>query len=447
MLLTHYIPDVGPFMLTARDDLVVAKLVQTRRGPFRQYAGDWYRRGSDLRWRRIDSSELIEAVYGVLSEGSVRKKRGLEPLDRSAAALRSVLGLLAETREERAPDLNPETLPLADCLLEVTSRQVRPFDGAFSPFYLPVTRAELEQASTPTCWLDFLASGFKHSADVSILQEFTGYMLFPDQPLQRALWIYGLPASGKGTIVRVLTALIGEPHVWSGDATALTGRFKGETFPRARLITLPDYRASRDATRGLAFLLNVIGGDSVLVERKYLDPISVRPPGKVLFASNELPKFQDGTGAALRRLLIIQRNGSWAGVRQDAGLQARLMAELPGILLWALEGYHRLRTRGDFDLSTQNPRLLYNAARATNHTLGFVHDCLELEALDLPDCPETSMQALLDSYKAWCARTNTPCRLTIEDLAVNLKSTLQSQIRAVEHPFKGYRGIRVKKEA
>ena len=58
--------------------------------------------------------------------------------------------------------------------------------------------------------------------------------------------------------------------------------------------------------------------------------------------SNELPRFTDAADALTSRMLILELARSWYG-KEDVGLTDKLIAELPGILLWAIEGWNRLR--------------------------------------------------------------------------------------------------------
>ena len=63
--------------------------------------------------------------------------------------------------------------------------------------------------------------------------------------------------------------------------------------------------------------------------------------------TNELPRLTDASSAMSGRLLLLNLTRSWYG-REDLTLQDRLMAELPGILLWAIGGWRRLGERGRF---------------------------------------------------------------------------------------------------
>jgi hypothetical protein len=63
--------------------------------------------------------------------------------------------------------------------------------------------------------------------------------------------------------------------------------------------------------------------------------------------SNELPRLADASGALAKRFITLVLKESFYG-REDHGLAARLIAELPGILNWALDGWARLAKRGHF---------------------------------------------------------------------------------------------------
>ena len=61
--------------------------------------------------------------------------------------------------------------------------------------------------------------------------------------------------------------------------------------------------------------------------------------------TNEVPKFADRSGALVSRFIVLPMRQSFYG-REDPGLTAALMAELPGILNWAVDGWRRVKARG-----------------------------------------------------------------------------------------------------
>jgi putative DNA primase/helicase len=64
-----------------------------------------------------------------------------------------------------------------------------------------------------------------------------------------------------------------------------------------------------------------------------------------VFITNVLPSLPDESGAVSSRFEILKLSNSWAG-REDPAVEDALREELPAILLWALDGYDRLRSNG-----------------------------------------------------------------------------------------------------
>ncbi len=86
---------------------------------------------------------------------------------------------------------------------------------------------------------------------------------------------------------------------------------------------------------------------TLTVDRKHLPSVTMRLPVRFMFLTNELPRLSDASGALAGRFVVLTLGKTFYG-REDIGLTDRLLRELPGILLWALEGWLRLRQRGRF---------------------------------------------------------------------------------------------------
>jgi putative DNA primase/helicase len=63
--------------------------------------------------------------------------------------------------------------------------------------------------------------------------------------------------------------------------------------------------------------------------------------------TNEIPHLTDASGALTDRFIVVQLRRSFLD-QEDIKLSEKLLAELPGILNWAIAGYLRLRCRGRF---------------------------------------------------------------------------------------------------
>src|SRR5690606_6286310 len=116
-----------------------------------------------------------------------------------------------------------------------------------------------------------------------------------------------------------------------------------------RLAVISDARLSGRTDQAIVTerLLSITGEDAITVDRKHLAPVTAKLSVRFLILTNELPRLNDSSGALANRFLILPLRNSFLG-REDTGLTSRLLEELPGILLWAIEGLRRLYERGHF---------------------------------------------------------------------------------------------------
>lgn len=206
-------------------------------------------------------------------------------------------------------------------------------------------------APAPVRWLAFLSEvwpGDDEADCIAALQEFMGYLLTPDTSLQKALLIPGPKRSGKGTIGRIMGKLVGEANTVAPSLNSL-GRsdFGLEPLLAKQLAIVSDMRLSSrtDEAAVAENLLRITGEDRVSVNRKHRSAVEVTLRARFVVMTNEVPKFADRSGALVSRFIVLPMRQSFFG-REDSGLTPALMAELPGILNWAMEGWRRVRARG-----------------------------------------------------------------------------------------------------
>ena len=142
----------------------------------------------------------------------------------------------------------------------------------------------------------------------------------------------------------------------SGTYTALkldnfgVGGFELQALITCSLAIISDLRLSKRADPAAAaeWLLNISGGDIVRIKRKYnpVDWVGALST-VILIISNQLPRADDDSPALASRHVTVQTKASFLG-KEDIELYAKLEPELPGILLWALEGLRRLRKNKRF---------------------------------------------------------------------------------------------------
>lgn len=246
-------------------------------------------------------------------------------------------------------------LPMRNGLLDLAAAAAGKQDALTpaTPNYFAQNAAPFDYdpaAPTPTEWLRFLAELWPDDAEsVEALQTWFGYFLSADSRHQKILFLLGPKRSGKGTIARVLRELIGPSNVAGPTLGGLGTNFGLSPLLGKSVAIVSDAVLSgrTDAAVIVERLKAVSGEDAITVDRKHRDPLTVKLPTRFAIMANELPKLGDASGALAGRLILLQLTRSWYG-REDHHLFDRLRQELPGILLWSIEGWRRLRDRGRF---------------------------------------------------------------------------------------------------
>ena len=231
-------------------------------------------------------------------------------------------------------------------------------------------------APLPTRWLAFLQSLWPDDPDsIRCLQEWFGYLLTPDTSRQKILLVIGPPRAGKGTIGRVLRALVGENNVAAPKLSQFAERFGLQSMIGKSVAMVPDARLSgrADAVAVVETLLAISGEDPVDIDRKNRESISTKLGTRFVIFSNELPRLGDSSGAIMSRLIVLRLTKSFLG-EEDERLAAKLMEELPGIFHWACDGWKRLRTAGKFTQPESATELIEEARDIASPVMRFVEE-------------------------------------------------------------------------
>ena len=242
-----------------------------------------------------------------------------------------------------------EILACANGLVHLPSRRMLPHSPDFFTTNAVDYRFDRD-AGDPIEWLEFLHGIWPDDPEsIATLQEIFGLALTGDTSHQKAFLIVGPKRSGKGTIARVLTALLGKENVAGPTLTSLSQNFGLQALIGKPLAIISDARLGgrTDAHVIAERLLSITGEDSLTIDRKFKEAWTGRLSTRFLILSNELPQLTDASGALASRFIVLQMERSFYG-SEDLGLTSRLMQELPNILRWAMDGRDRLAARGYF---------------------------------------------------------------------------------------------------
>ncbi|AYF31476.1 NTP-binding protein [Micromonospora tulbaghiae] len=294
------------------------------------------------------------------------------------------------------PSKSGNYISTANGLLNVTTRELRPHTPEF--FNLVSVPFDYDpDAPTPQRWLKFLAELWPEDPDsVAALQEFFGYVLSGRTDLHKILLIVGPPRGGKGTIARILTALVGKGSMAGPTLASLNTNFGLAPLLGKPLAIISDARlAGKDSHQVVERLLTISGEDTLTIDRKNRDAWTGQLPTRLVILSNELPSFGDSSGAIATRFVTLVLANSWLG-SEDVNLGRDLNAELPGILNWALDGLERIRITNRITEPESSREAITAMMDQASPMSAFVR-----EACETGPMYEIPVDDLWDAWKEW----------------------------------------------
>lgn len=301
-----------------------------------------------------------------------------------------------------------------------------------------------QDAPQPTEWLAFLASLWGNDQEsIDSLQEWFGYLLTADTSQQKILMIVGPKRSGKGTIARILAAVVGRQNVSSPTLSGLATNFGLAPLIGKTVAIFADARLSGRADSQVIVerLLSISGEDGQTIDRKHLTSWTGNLLARFVLISNELPRLGDSSGAMPSRMVVLNLTRSFFG-HEDTNLTNRLLAELPAILLWAITGWARLRERGRFTQPDSSRGLLEDLEQLSSPISAFVSDRCEVASE-----AETSVKEAFDAWKKWCEEQGKEHSGDHAGFGRNLRAAIPSiktcQITESGKRVRAFRGVKV----
>ncbi|MFD8390438.1 phage/plasmid primase, P4 family [Streptomyces sp. NPDC059680] len=325
----------------------------------RRWRGSWMR-WTGTSWRELDEAQvrahmyerLEHVVYQAPGKDRQSEECAWAPTKQKISNLLDALGAITllptDTDAPAWLDGREDGGPIVACengLLRIRDRALLPHTPGF--FNLVSVPFAYDPTATAPTWERFLSEIWPDDADaINALQEWFGYVLSGRTDLQKILLIVGPSRSGKGTIARVLKALVGKENLAGPTLAGLGTNFGLATLIGKSLAVISDARLSgNDNSQVVERLLTISGDDTIDVDRKFREQWTGKLPSRLMVLSNELPHFGDSSGVIANRFILLSMRVSWLG-KEDPTLTDRLTAEMPGILNWALDGLARLQRTG-----------------------------------------------------------------------------------------------------
>lgn len=199
-------------------------------------------------------------------------------------------------------------------------------------------------------WEKTLASYWPDDLDMAdFIQRAVGYSMTGSISEQVFFCLFGEGANGKSTFLGTIQKLLGDyaytmpfstveyenRSTISNDVAAL----RGKRFVLSSE-TQEDIRLNEGRIKSLT------GDDSITARFLHHEYFTFEPTGKFWLAFNSKPRIQDQSYGLWRRLRMILFAQTFKKENRIKGLEQQLLAELPGILAWAMRGCLEWQKRG-----------------------------------------------------------------------------------------------------
>jgi len=239
-------------------------------------------------------------------------------------------------------------LNCANGTLDLATGRLRAHDrGDLLTYCLP---AAYDPAAGCPTWDSFIHRITGGDAELTaFLARAVGYTLSGLTAAQCLFFLYGRGANGKSTFIETVMALMGdlghkaraqilmadERERVPNEIAALAGR---------RLVVASELADGGRMNEGL--VKDLTGGDTMSARFLYGEPFSFKPSFKLWLYGNHKPVITGTDDGIWRRVHLVPFTVHIPPAERDAALPAKLRAELPGILAWAVMGWQDFQRRG-----------------------------------------------------------------------------------------------------
>jgi putative DNA primase/helicase len=371
----------------------------------RHWQGQFYRYDGKC-WRVMEQGELRQELYKFL-DGTIAKTRaGHERFQPDLTKVNKVVDALAAL--VNLPNLSKvpawiggpgevpaeELVAVQNGLLHLRTRKLWPHTPRF--FNLSVLEFSYDPDAECPGWKKFQGGIWGGDTEAAAaVQEMFGLCITDQTRFQKAFMVIGPKRSGKGTMGRVLRRLVGEDNYVGPKMSGFVKQFGMQNWIGKKVAVFSDARLEQASDAATELLLATTGEDVQDVERKYLTAWTGTLGTRIVVLTNELPRFKDESAVLPTRFIVLQMTRSFFG-QEDIHLTDKLVAELPGIMNWALDRWDALMKRGHLVQPKSGKAMAEALLLAASNIRSFVEEKCEVGPDYRIEC-----QALLQACQSW----------------------------------------------
>ncbi|AEG14986.1 phage/plasmid primase, P4 family [Desulfofundulus kuznetsovii DSM 6115] len=338
-------------------DLGNARRLVARYGQDLRYCHPW---GKWLVWTgkgwKVDETGAVlrlakETVRNIYAEAAAEpdekaRQRIVDHALRSESAGR-IKAMVALAESEPGIPVLPAELDRDPWLLNVLNGTIDLRTGELRPhrredMLTKIAPVEYDPQAKCPRWEQFLNEIMDGNRNLmGFLQRAVGMSLTGDTSEHVLFILHGSGRNGKSTFLNTLLALLGDygmtaaPDLLMAKQNDRHPTELADLFGKRLVVSIESDEGRRLAE---SLIKQLTGGDKIKARRMREDFWEFSPSHKLWLATNHKPRVRGTDVAIWSRLKLIPFAVTFPEDKQDKQLAKKLLAELPGILRWAVEG-------------------------------------------------------------------------------------------------------------
>lgn len=257
-------------------------------------------------------------------------------------------------------------------------------------------------------WDTFLKEVFPNDPNLpAYMQKLVGYALSGRTDQHFFHFFYGAGSNGKSKVTDTLRALFGR-YGERLNTDSLMAKFGDQGVPNdlaklvgTRLVFATETTAGKRFNEQL--MKSLTGGDSITARFLHKEWFEFKPTFQLIISGNHRPEIKGTDHGMWRRVRLVPFTETF-DPETEPTLEATLLSELEGILVWAIKGYAMFEQDGL--APTKSMTEANTEYREASDVIGrFLDECTTYD--QFADAGQgTGAGKVYESYKTWTEETN-----------------------------------------
>lgn len=347
---------------------------------FCEHTKTFFTRNKDsVYWHQITENKLMRTVAAYLSKEATKHNPQHLRKVKTETYLKATIRHLRLTATYWNPVVQDGLILVKNGVMDLTSS--KPVFRQHDLTVHALGGLDLDYSADAKCpdFLAFLDSGLA-AADIDLLQQYCGGLLLGRNRYQAILLLTGTSGAGKGTLVDILSRLVGRGNVGELRTNKLEERFEISSFAGRKLLVAPETPRDIFSDKGCRQLKALVGGDWMNPEAKHKqERDEIKGDFHVILHTNSIQQqpWNPDLAAFQRRLLIVTYDKPAPSTLIPDLAETLWAKESSGIFNWGVEGVVKLQRDNRFTLTNEQQQrfelVMSSKQRAPNdkpsHTL------------------------------------------------------------------------------